>query len=145
MIVVKSSVSVALALALVTLAACVATNSDNMKKSAARLERGADAFARNTRGQFRDAPEFADHARDFRETLDHAGDREVVLAYEQLWRSYQSLRHEVKRSDSQQAQSDLQPVTEAFRDVVRRISGYADADNALYARGGYQHDPYYDP
>jgi hypothetical protein len=39
----------------------------------------------------------------------------------------------------------LKPVTRAFRDVVRGISGYADADSALYARGGYQHDPYYDP
>jgi hypothetical protein len=28
---------------------------------------------------------------------------------------------------------------------VRDMSGYVDADSALYARGGYQHDPYYDP
>ncbi|HEV7445414.1 MAG TPA: hypothetical protein VGO18_22655, partial [Steroidobacteraceae bacterium] len=110
-----------------------------------RLERSADAFAGYTRGDFPDAREFADQAHDFRETVDRAGDREVILAYEQLWRTYQALRHEVERSDSRQAQVDLKSVTSAFRDVVRAMSGYADADGALYARGGYQHDPYYDP
>jgi hypothetical protein len=116
-----------------------------MMTSAGRLERRADAFASDTRGYFRDAPEFADQAHDFRETVDRAGDRDVILAYEQLWRTYQVLRHEVERSDSPQARVDLKSVTEAFRDVVRDIRGYADADSALYARGGYQHDPYYDP
>jgi hypothetical protein len=144
MIVVRSSVIVTSALVLVALASCATTHS-NMMTSVGRLERSADAFASDTRGYFRDAPEFADQAHDFRETVDRAGDREVILAYEQLWRSYQALRHEVERSDSRQAQVDLKPVTRAFRDVVRDISGYADADSALYARGGYQHDPYYDP
>jgi hypothetical protein len=114
-----------------------------MTASAGRLERSADAFARDTRGYFRDAPEFADQAHDFRETVERAGDREIILAYEQLWRSYQVLRHEVERSDNRQV--DLKPVRQAFQDVVRDISGYADADTALYARGGFQHDPYYDP
>jgi len=117
----------------------------NMMTSVGRLERSADAFASETRGYFRDASEFADQAHDFRETVDRSGDREVILAYEQLWRTYQALRHEVERSDSRQAQVDLKPVTRAFRDFVRDISGYADADSALYASGGYQHDPYYDP
>jgi hypothetical protein len=144
MIVVRSSVIVMSALVLVALASCATTHS-NMMASVGRLERSADAFASDTRGYFRHAPEFADQAHDFRETVDRAGDREVILAYEQLWRTYQALRHEVERSDSRQAQVDLKPVTRAFRDVVRDISGYADADSALYARGGYQHDPYYDP
>jgi hypothetical protein len=116
-----------------------------MMTSAGRLERSADAFAGYTRGNFRDARELSDQAHDFRETVDRAGDREVISAYEQLWRSYQALRHEVERSDSRQAQVDFKSVTSAFRDVVRDMSGYADADSALYARGGYQHDPYYDP
>ena len=116
-----------------------------MMISAGRLERSADAFASDARGYFHDAPEFVDQAHDFRETLDRAGDRDVILAYEQLWRTYQALRQEVERSGSPQAEVDLKPVTRAFRDVVRDISGYADADSALYARGGYQHDPYYDP
>ena len=138
---VKSSVIMTSALALVAVAGC-ATNS-NMTASADSLERSADAFARDTRGYFRDAPEFADQAHVFRETLGRAGDREIVLAYEQLWRSYQVLREEVGRSDNQQV--DLKPVRQAFRDVVRGMSAYADADTALYARGGFQHDPYYDP
>ena len=144
MIFVRSSVVVTSALVLLTLGSC-ATTHNNMMTSAGRLERSADAFAGYTRGDFPDAREFADQAHDFRETVDRAGDREVILAYEQLWRSYQALRHEVERSDSRQAQVDLKSVTRAFRDVVRDISGYADADSALYARGGYQHDPYYDP
>jgi hypothetical protein len=141
MLIVRSSIIVTSALVLVTLAGC-ATNS-NMVASAGRLERSADAFARDTRGYFRDAPEFADQARDFRETVERAGDREIILAYEQLWRSYQVLRYEVERSDNRQV--DLHPVRQAFRDVVRDITWYADADTALYARGGFQHDPYYDP
>jgi isopenicillin N synthase-like dioxygenase len=144
MIVVRSSVIVMSALVLVALASC-ATMHNNMMTSAGRLERTADAFASDTRGYFRHAPEFTDQAHDFRETVDRAGDREVILAYKQLWRSYQALRDEVERSDNRQAQVDVKPVTRAFRDIVLDISGYADADSALYARGGYQHDPYYDP
>jgi hypothetical protein len=145
MSVVRSSVIVTSALILVVLASCATTHSKNMMISAGRLERIADAFSSDARGYFRDAPEFADQAHDFRETVDRAGDRDVVLAYEQLWRTYQGLRQEVERSDSRQAKVDLKPVTQAFRDVVRDMGGYADADSALYARGGYQHDPYYDP
>jgi hypothetical protein len=144
MIVVRSSVVVTSALILVVLASC-ATPHRNMMISAGRLERSAEAFASDARGYFRNAPEFADQAHDLRETVDRAGDRDVILAYEQLWRTYQVLRHEVEHSDSRQAEIDLKPVTRAFRDVVRDMSGYADADSALYARGGYQHDPYYDP
>jgi hypothetical protein len=140
----KSNVVATSALVLLTLASC-ATTRTQMMTSAGRLERRADAFASDTRGYFRDAPEFADQAHYFRETVDRAGDREVILAYEHLWRTYQVLRHEVERSDSAQARVDLKSVTEAFRDVVRDIRGYADADSALYARGGYQHDPYYEP
>jgi hypothetical protein len=145
MSVVRSNVIVTSALILVVLASCATTHSKNMMISAGRLERIADAFSSDARGYFRDAPEFADQAHDFRETVDRAGDRDVILAYERLWRTYHSLRQEVERSDSRQAEVDLKPVTRAFRDVVRDISGYVDADSALYARGGYQHDPYYDP
>jgi hypothetical protein len=151
MIVLRSSVIATSALVLVVLTSCATTHS-NMMASAGRLERSAGAFASDTRGYFRDAAEFADQAHEFRETVDQAGDREVILAYEQLWRSYQALHHEVQalhheveRLDSRQAQIDFKPVTQAFGDVVRDMSGYADADSALYARGGYQHDPYYDP
>jgi hypothetical protein len=144
MIVVNNSVIATSALVLVALASC-ATIHSNTVTSADKLERSADAFAINTHGYFRAAPALAVHAHDFRETVEHAGDREILSAYEQLWRSYNALRYEVERSDSQQAQVDLRPVTQAFRDIARDMSGYADADSAIYARGGYQHDPYYDP
>jgi hypothetical protein len=140
-VIVTSALVLVVLVVLVALAGC-ATNS-NMAASAGRLERSADAFAHDTHGYFRDAPAFADQAHDFRETVERAGDRAIILAYEQLWRSYQVLRHEVERSDNRDV--DLNPVRQAFRDVVRDISWYADADTALYARGGFQHDPYYDP
>jgi hypothetical protein len=130
------------ALVLVALASCATTQS-NMMASVDRLERSADEFDTDTHGYFRNAAEFADQAHDFRATVDRAGDREVIVAYERLWRSYQALRQEVQGSDSPQAQVALKPVTQAFRGVVRGVSGYADS--AVYARGGYQHDPYYDP
>jgi hypothetical protein len=144
LIILRSGAIATSVLVLLTLASCATTRS-HMITSAGRLDRRAVEFATVTRGYFRNSPEFTDQARNFRETVDGAGDREVILAYEQLWRTYQALRQEVKRSDSRQAQIDLKSVTQAFRDVVGDMSGYADADSALYARGGYQHDPYYDP
>jgi hypothetical protein len=141
-IAVKSKVVATSALVLVALASCATTQS-NMMTSVGRLERSVDAFDTDTHGYFRNAAEFADQAHDFRTTVDRAGDREVIVAYERLWRGYQALRQEVQGSDSPQAQVALKPVTQAFRGVVRGVSGYADS--AVYARGGYQHDPYYDP
>jgi hypothetical protein len=114
-----------------------------MVTSAGKLERSADAFANDSGGYFRAAPEFADKVRDFREAVERSGDREVILNYEKLWRSYQALRREVERSDIPQLRVDFESVTSAFHNVVGYLNGYAD--NAVYARGGYQHDPYYDP
>jgi hypothetical protein len=33
----------------------------------------------------------------------------------------------------------------ALNHVALDIRGYADADGSVYARGGFPHDPYYDP
>jgi len=125
-----------------------------MIRAADRLERNADAFDTHTRyepdptssaaGDFRDARDFVELAHDFRQTVDSAGDREVIFAFEHLWRSYHALRDEVFRLPSRQARADLKPVTEAFVDVQRIVkNGYSYADSALYASGGYQFDPYY--
>jgi len=144
MIVVRSGVIAMSALILVALASCATTRSQ-MLTSSDRLERSAAAFAIETRDYFPDASEFADQVRAFRETVDRAGDREVLSEFEQLWNNYYALRDEVEHSDSQQAKVGFKPVTQAFREVVSDIKGYADSDPALYARGGFQHDQYYDP
>jgi hypothetical protein len=139
------------ALVLGVLAGCATTHVP-MMTSADRLERNAEAFANvtahesavtdPTTGYLSDARGFAHQAHDFRETVeDRAGDREVTLAFEHLWHSYHALRDEVDRSDSRQAQVGLKPVTQAFLRVEHEMAGYADS--ALYARGGYRYDPYY--
>jgi len=128
---------------LVSLVGC-ATVRSSMMTSANQLGSSATAFVGDAGRQFPHAAEFAFQAHDFLETVDRAGDRQVILAYGQLWDAYQALREEVERSGSQQAQGDFKTVTQAFTYVARNIRGYADADSALYARGGFQHDPYYD-
>jgi hypothetical protein len=77
-------------------------------------------------------------------TADQAGDREVISAYERLWDKYQVLRDEVERSHSPGAHVDFKAVSEAFTDVAHDVREYSDADGSIYARGGFQHDPYYD-
>ena len=129
---------------LVALAGCATTHSA-MMSSADDLERSTDAFVSDAGREFPDAREFANLEHHFLETVDRAGDREVISAYEHLWDAYHAIRHEVERSGSLQAQADFKPVTQAFIYVVRDIRAYADADSAVYARGGFQHDQYYDP
>jgi hypothetical protein len=139
------------ALILGALAGC-ATTRIHMMTSTDRLERAAEAFAAvtpsgpvasdATTGYLWEAREFVDETHDFRETLeDHAGDREVTLAFEHMWHSYHALRDDVDRSGSRQVQDALKPVTEAFLHVEHEMTGVADT--ALYARGGYKYDPYY--
>ncbi len=132
---------------LVALAGC-ATTQGNLTSSADRLEHNADALAREeprdtraadypTTGYSRDARELADQAHDFRRTVmdRRADDREVKAAFEHVSRSYHTLRDDVDRSDSRDAQADLKPVTDAYLDVERAMGGYPDADR--YARDGY--------
>jgi hypothetical protein len=143
-IIVRSSVIATAAWVLVALAGCATTRSNTLT-AAGRLQQSADAFDSDTRGEFPDSAAFADQAHYFRQTVDQAGDREVISVYEELWRRYHALRDEVNHSDSREARVALKPVTRAFRTVVTDMQGFADADPALLARGGFQFDPYYDP
>jgi hypothetical protein len=150
---VRSFAIAALCLGFVPLASC-ATTQGRMIRAADRLERNAEAFDSATRyeadptqsapGDFRGAREFVEQAHDFRQTVDTAGDQEVVFAFEHLWRSYHALRDQIDRLHSRQARAHLKSVTEAFVDVQRIVkNGYSYADGALYSSGGYQFDPYY--
>ncbi len=129
---------------LVTLVSCATTHS-SMTRSAANLGSSAYVFVNDTDGSFPHAAELISQSNHFIDTVDHAGDREVLSAYEPLWNAYQALRIEVERSGSPGAQASFKPVTQAFAHVALNIRGYADADGSVYARGGFPHDPYYDP
>ena len=116
-----------------------------MMKSADILGSNASAFAGHAGGNIPRAIEFAGETRFFIATVDHGGDREVISAYERLWDEFHALREDVGRSNGPGAQIDFKPVRQAFANVARNVSGYSDADGSIYARGGFQHDPYYDP
>jgi hypothetical protein len=152
-VVVRSVVIATLALAVVLLAGCTTTHI-RTARAAEGLERSADAFADRICYEPNDscptdqylpaAREFAVQAYEFRQTLDSAGDQEVVSAFKRLWRRYHTLRDEVYRLGDRQLQADLKPITQGFGDVQRQVrTGYSYADTALYANGGYTFDPYY--
>lgn len=140
-------------MSIVLLAGCTTTQT-RTEKAAQTLERSAEAFVAGTcyepnagcaTSRYLPAARvFADQARRFDQTLQGAGDREVVLAFERLWRSYHTLRDEVSRSRDHQARDELKPVTRKFIDVQRDVkNGYSYADPTVYASGGYTFDPYY--
>ena len=152
-VIVVRSVVIAIGLSVALLAGCTTTQTRTVN-AAERLERSAEAFAAatchepsagcSTNRYLPAARAFADQARRFEQTLQSAGDQEVVLAFERLWRSYHSLRDEVDRSRDRQARAELRPVTRTFIDVQRYVkNGYSYADPTVYASGGYTFDPYY--
>lgn len=128
----------------VALVGCATAHSD-MMMSANNLRNNASTFLGNSGNQFPHASQFAGQVDSFLETVQSAGDREVILAYDRLWDLYTVVRIEVARSGSRQAEIEFTPVTQAFSHVAHDMQGYANADPVVYARGGFQHDPYYDP
>lgn len=132
----------------VALVGC-ATTHGGLYTSADRLDRNAQAFAADSEEAPRgyaedtryteDARDFADRAHEFRRTVeDHGADnRDVKASFDDLSRSYHSLRDDVERSGDRQASRDLQPVTQAYLDVEDNMGGagpsrYSEAD---YDRG----------
>jgi hypothetical protein len=148
---VRRIMNATLALAVVLLAGCATTHT-RTATAADRLELSADAFAAGVCSEpkadcSRDLPAaraFADQAHEFRQTLDSAGEREVVSSFEDLWRSYHKLRDQVDHLHDSQLQAGLKPITKAFVDVQRHVkTGYSDADPTLLMSGGYYFDPIY--
>jgi hypothetical protein len=142
----KKIVVAAFQLALVPVASS-ATTYGHTAQAAHILERQADAFAADTRGEAgpadyaRRAQDFADQAHDFSQSVGKAGDRDVVLAFHSLWRSYQALSGDVRSANDG---AHFKPVTAAFAEVQLDVkNGYGDADGSLLASGGYVFDPYY--
>jgi hypothetical protein len=127
------------AVAVIGLAGC-ATTQGNLSSSAERLERSADALRADARddgangGYYRDAQAFAEETRDFRRALDdrHADREDLQDAFRDLSGRYHTLRDEVERTRSRDAELDFKPVTEAYLDVEREMRRYGGRDR--YAR-----------
>jgi hypothetical protein len=139
--------ALAIATLLLTLhlvAGCAATG-NRSTVTADRLTSAADAFAARSDSSLPLAHDFSDEAREFRRTLvDRLSERDVLLAYERLWRRYHALGYEVSRSGDHALRENWRAVTAAFADVQQHVKArYSEADPALYSRGGYGFDPYY--
>lgn len=133
------------------LAGCATTPHGGLDRSAARLDRNAQAFAREVRdaprgydeptGYTRDARDFADRAHEFRRTVEDRGSGSgsgsggVRASFHDLSRSYNTLRDDVERSGGRHARRDLRPVTRAYLDVEDDMGGarapgrYSDSDS----------------
>ena len=129
------------------LAGCATTPHGGLDRSAARLDRNAEVFAREARdaprgydesaGYTRDARDFAARAHEFRRTVEarDSDSRDVRASFHDLSRSYNSLRDDVERSGGRHARRDLRPVTRAYLDVeddmggARAPSRYSDSDS----------------
>ena len=113
---------------LMAIGGCVTTGG-NLTSSATRLERSAYALqdeadedgARS--GYKRDARELAEEAREFRRTVEdrRADEGDVSDAFGQVSRRYHSMRDEVERTRSREAEAEFRPVTEAYLDIEREM------------------------
>ncbi|MGH8201868.1 MAG: hypothetical protein ACREVO_16145 [Steroidobacteraceae bacterium] len=129
----------------VSLAGCATTPHGGLDHSANRLDDNAQAFAENAQEAPRgydenadytgEARDFADRAHEFRRTVEDPGadKRDVRESFDELSRSYHTLRDDVQHSDSDVARHDLQPVTTAYLDVEDDMGGagpsrYSEAD-----------------
>jgi hypothetical protein len=128
------------------LAGCATARHGGLDTSAARLDRSAQAFARDAqeaprgydeRADYtRDAQDFADRAHEFRRTVEGRGadSADAKASFHDLSRSYNALRDDVQRSGGRVARRDLRPVTRAYLDVEDDMGGagagsrYSDAD-----------------
>lgn len=134
------------ALMAVSLAGCATTPHGGLDHSADRLDRNAQAFAEDAQDAPRgydentdyteDARDFADRAHEFRRAVEDPGadKHDVRASFDDLSRSYHTLRDDVQHSDSDVARHDLQPVTAAYLDVEDDMGGaapsrYSEADD----------------
>lgn len=144
---VKGFAATAAASFFVMLAGC-ATTSGSLASSADKLERSADALARDarddsySRSYSEDARQLAEEAHDFNGVLRdrRTENRDIRNAFEELSRDYHALRDEMDRSDSAEARADFRSVTEAYLDIEREMSRYGDSRR--YARDRDDRDRY---
>lgn len=135
----------------VALAGCATTPHGGLDHSADRLDRNAQAFAQdseeaprgyseNRTGYTEDARDFADRAHEFRRTVEDSGADKLDLkaSFDELSRSYHTLRDDVERSGDEDARHDMQPVTQAYLDVEDDMGG---AGPSRYSEEDYDRGP----
>jgi len=132
----------------IAIAGCATTTAHGgLRMSAGRLDRSAQAFAQDAQEAPRgydqsttytgDARDFADRAHEFRRTVEERGadSSDARASFQDLSRSYNSLRDEVQHSGDRNARRDLRPVTRAYLDVEDNMGGartrsrYSDAND----------------
>jgi hypothetical protein len=108
-----------------SMAGCV-TMHTGLSNSAQRMERSSELMERNAddRGIREDARQLSAETRDFRETVaDSTADRDDIRgAFDDLSRSYHSLRDEVEKSQDRESERDFDAVTSAYLDIEREIN-----------------------
>jgi hypothetical protein len=118
-----------------------ATTGPSLSSSAERLEDTSFAMERNAdQSRVRqDARELSEEAREFRRTLmSNRADRgDVREEFDDVSRSYHSLRDEVERARDHETDRYFEPVTNAYLDIEREIGRSDPEDRDRYARGRY--------
>lgn len=131
---------IVIALSGMTLAGC-ATTGPSLSSSAERLENTSFAMERSAdQSRVRqDARELSEEAREFRRTLmSNRADRlDVREEFDDVSRSYHSLRDEVERASDRETDRYFEPVTNAYLDIEREIGRSDPADRDRYARERY--------
>lgn len=132
---------------------CATTRHGGLDRSADRLDQNAQAFAQDAgeaphgysenRGYTEDARDFADRAHEFHRAVEDADNRDednadLKASFDELSRSYHSLRDDVEHSDDEEARHDLQPVTQAYLDVEDDMGG---AGPSRYSESDYDRGP----
>jgi hypothetical protein len=138
---VRSFASTAAIVAALTLYGC-ATTGANLSHSAERLERSTAelrSYAQrdsDSSSYTRDAQTLAEESRDFRHVVDdrRSSDADVRDAFDDVSKSYHSMRDEVERTHDRDAERDFQPVTEAYLDVEREMRDYHHHEDRYSAR-----------
>jgi hypothetical protein len=130
-----------LAAALMAVAGCVTTTRPaGLSDSSERLDLSARVLAAHsdTIGPpyQQDAHELSDRAHDFHSMVDTATvpSADVTAQFDLVAQSYHKMREDAEHANTQQAYSELEPVTTAYRDVEHALGTTPDADMVGAAR-----------
>ena len=104
---------------------CVTTNT-GLSSSAQRLEHNTELMERNAddRGIREDAHQLSAETRDFREAVadSHSDHKDIRAAFDDLSRSYHSLRDQVEKSRDHESERAFDAVTSAYLDIERELN-----------------------
>lgn len=124
----------------IVMAGCASTG-PTLSNSAERLEETSFAMERHAdQSRVRqDARDLSEEAREFRRMLlsNRADRRDIGEGFDDLSRSYHSLRDEVERARDRETDSYFEPVTSAYLDIEREIDRVTDDRGDRYAERRY--------